>query len=221
MIVAIDGPAGAGKSTVARRLADLLGYVYIDTGAMYRAVALAALRRGVPVDDPSALETLMETIDLAFKPEQNGQTLLLDGEPVEAYLRTAEVSQASSLVSRWPEVRERLVELQRRVGQSGGVVMEGRDIGAVVFPQAELKIFLTASPGERARRRLAELRARGEEMDLTEVARAVETRDRQDEERAASPLRRAPDAVELITDGMTLDDVVGRMAELARERGAA
>jgi cytidylate kinase len=182
-IVAIDGPAGAGKSTVARKLAAALGYTYIDTGAMYRAVALSAQRRGISFDDAEGLADVAQGLDFSFLPEGERPRLLVNGEDVSQAIRTPEVSRGSSMVSRWPGVRTALVEHQRRLAREGGVVMEGRDIGTVVFPQARAKIYLTATVEERARRRHQELA----ESDLEEVRRDVEDRDRRDMEREHSP----------------------------------
>ncbi len=217
-IVAIDGPAGAGKSTVARRVAGDLGYVYIDTGAMYRAVALMARRAGIAWDDAEALTELTGRLRFEFEPHEERPRLWVDGEDVSAPIRTPEISRGASEVSCWPGVREALVDQQRRLGAEGGVVMEGRDIGTVVFPQARLKVYLTASGEERARRRAEELRAGGAEVDSETVLREVLERDTRDMRREHSPLRKAEDAVEVCTDGLTIDEVVARIAALARER---
>jgi len=217
-IVAIDGPAGAGKSTVARRLARRLGYLYIDTGAMYRAVALAARRAGVDPDDGEALGDLAERLQFALAADGDSPRLLVDGEDVSDAIRTPEISRGSSLVSRWPRVRAALVAEQRRMGAGGGVVMEGRDIGSVVFPEARAKVYLTASVEERARRRTEELRARGEAVDPAEVLREVRERDERDCGRAHSPLCCACDAVEFSTDGLTIEEVVEGLAALVRAR---
>jgi cytidylate kinase len=217
-IVAIDGPAGAGKSTVARRLAAALGYVYIDTGAMYRGVALAAQRRGIAFDDSARLTDLAGALQFGFIPDGERSRLQMNGEDVSGEIRTPEISRASSLVSRWPGVRSALVTQQRRLSEAGGVVMEGRDIGTVVFPNARAKIFLTATVEERARRRFAELQANGQPADLDEVRREVEDRDRRDMEREHSPLCKADDALEFYTDGLTIDEVVDRLADTVRER---
>jgi len=217
-IVAIDGPAGAGKSTVARRLAERLGYVYIDTGAMYRAVALAAKRRGVRYDDPERLTEIARELALEFVPSEGGARLLAGGDDVSGAIRTADMGPAASEVSQWPGVRVALVAQQQRMGVAGGVVMEGRDIGTVVFPEAELKIFLTANVDERARRRYEELRARGEPVTLERVMGDVVDRDRRDSQREHSPLRQADDAVEFPTDGLTIEEVVDALAELAHQR---
>jgi cytidylate kinase len=220
-IVAIDGPAGAGKSTVARRLAAALGYTYIDTGAMYRAVALVAGRREVSLDDSEGLTHLARALDFAFVPDGETPRLLVNGEDVSRAIRTPEISRGSSLVSRWPGVRSALVRQQQRLAEAGGVVMEGRDIGTVVFPNARVKIYLTATVDERARRRCAELQGTDQPPSLEDVRREVEERDRRDMEREHSPLRKAEDAVEFYTDGLTIEEVVERLAGLVREREAA
>jgi len=212
MVIAIDGPAGAGKSTVARALADALAFTYLDSGAMYRCVALAALRDGADVDDGAAITAM--TIGLSI--ELDGERVLLDGEDVSAAIREPRVSEASSRVSVHPGVREALVERQRELIGAGRYVAEGRDIGTVVSPDSPLKIFLTASPDERARRRAVQT---GE--DPTAVLAAQEERDRRDEGREHSALRAAADAVELDTTGLSQDEVVTRIADLARERGLA
>jgi len=220
LIVAIDGPAGAGKSTVARCLAARLGFTYIDTGAMYRSVALLAGRRGLGADDSAALETLARELRFEFVVEDGADRprLLVNGEDVSAAIRSPEMSRGSSEVSRWPGVRAALVDHQRRMGKAGGVVMEGRDIGTVVFPQAQAKIYLTATPEERARRRAAELAAGGADVDPAEVLEEVVQRDRRDSERQHSPLCAAPDAVEFFTDGLSLDQVVDGLEAIVRER---
>jgi CMP/dCMP kinase len=212
MLIAIDGPAGAGKSTVAKRLARELGFTYLDSGAMYRALALAALRDGVDVRDADALGALARRLGISFR----GGTLELDGRDVGEAIRTPEVSAAASRVSVHPQVREAMVARQRELIDSGRDVAEGRDIGTVVAPGAPLKVFLTASPRERARRRAAES---GE--DPAAVARAQAERDARDEQREHGALRPAGDAVELDTTGLDIDEVVGRIAALARERGLA
>jgi cytidylate kinase len=194
VVIAIDGPAGAGKSTVARAVADALGFTYLDTGAMYRAVALARLRG-------------LENPDVGF---EDGR-VTLDGEDVSGLIRTPEVSEESSRVAAEPEVRERMVARQRELMSDGDWVAEGRDIGSVVAPDAEVKVFLTADPEERANRRARELGA-----DPRDVLRDVRARDERDSTRAASPLTRAPGAEELDTTGLTIDEVVDRIVGLAR-----
>jgi cytidylate kinase len=201
MVVAIDGPSGAGKSTVARAVAQRLGFTYLDSGAMYRAAALAGLRRGVPAAEVAAL--------VSIELEQDG-TVVLDGEEVTSLIRTPEASQAASRAAADPVVRAALVDQQRHLLSAGDWVAEGRDIGTVVWPQAELKVFLTASPRERAERRAAQLG-----VEIEEVLADQTVRDERDETRAASPLRAAPDAVTLDTTGLSLDEVVDRVAALA------
>jgi cytidylate kinase len=210
MVIAIDGPAGAGKSTVARALASRLDFTYLDSGAMYRCVALAGLRRGIDLDDAEAMAELAGAISIALDGERVG----LDGEDVGAQIREPEVTEASSRVSVHPGVREAMTERQRELIATGRYVAEGRDIGTVVSPDAPLKVFLTAAPEERARRRAAQT---GEEPDA--VLAAQRQRDERDENREHSALRAAADAVELDTTGISLDEVVARIAALATERG--
>jgi len=218
LVIAIDGPVGSGKSTAARRVADLLGYVYVDTGAMYRAVALKALRRGVPLDDAAQLAILALGTRIDLRPEAAGQQVRLDGEDVTAAIRAAEVSQAASKVAVIPGVRQVLVEEQRRAGRDGGVVMEGRDIGSVVFPDAGLKIYLTASPEVRAQRRWLEHQQEGDRITLEKTLEEVRERDRRDRERSASPLVRAADAVLVDGSAMETEEVARLIALLAREK---
>lgn len=210
-VIAIDGPAGAGKSTVARQLADVLGYIYLDSGAMYRCVGLLAARQSVAPDDAGALA---EAAQITFDPGAVGepQRVLLNGEDVTAAIRTPEASQMASKVAANPTVRRAMVALQQAMGAQGGVVMEGRDIGTVVFPNAELKVFLTASPEERARRRHAELVARGEEIAYETVLEEQRERDRRDSTREASPLIAADDAVVLLSDGKSIEELVALLA---------
>jgi len=210
MVIAIDGPAGAGKSTVARALATRLGFTYLDSGAMYRCVALAALRRGADPDDGEAMTALAEGVSISLDGERVG----LDGEDVSAAIRAPAVSETSSRVSVHPGVREAMVERQRQMIAAGRYVAEGRDIGTVVSPDAPLKVFLTASPEERARRRAAQT---GEDPEA--VLAAQRKRDDRDESREHSALRAAEDAVELDTTESGSEEVVARIAALARERG--
>jgi cytidylate kinase len=212
MVIAIDGPAGAGKSTVARGLAGKLGFTYLDSGAMYRCVALAALRRGADPDDAGAMAELAGEVAISLEGERIG----LDGEDVSAAIREPAVSEASSRVSVHPGVREAMVAQQRELIAAGRYVAEGRDIGTVVSPDSPLKVFLTASAEERARRRAEQT---GE--DLATVLAAQLERDRRDQSREHSALRPAADAVEIDTTGVSQDEVVARIARLARDRGLA
>jgi CMP/dCMP kinase len=212
MVIAIDGPAGAGKSTVARGVAAALGFTYLDSGAMYRSVALAALERGTGLDDPDALGTLAGSLDI----ELDGGAVRLDGRDVGEEIREPKVAAAASRVSVHPAVREAMVARQRRLIDSGRYVAEGRDIGTVVSPDAPLKVFLTASEEERARRRALES---GE--DVAAVLDAIRARDERDRSREHGALRPAEDAVALDTTGLEADEVVERVVDLARERGLA
>jgi cytidylate kinase len=218
LIIAIDGPVGSGKSTVARGVAELLGYTCLNSGAMYRAVALKAQRRGVALDDAAALEALARDthIDLEGGPE--GQHVLLDGEDVSAAIRTAEISLAASQVAIVPGVRRVMVAEQQRAGARGGVVMEGRDIGTVVFPHAELKVFLDATVEVRAERRWREHQQKGDGITLDQVIEEIRERDRRDRTRETSPLVRAADAVLLDNTAMDAQETARVIALLARER---
>jgi cytidylate kinase len=212
MVIAIDGPAGAGKSTVARALAAELGFTYLDSGAMYRCVALAALRRSGDLDDGAAMASLARAISISFE----GERVALDGHDVSAVIREPRVSEASSRVSVHPGVREALVARQRELIAAGRYVAEGRDIGTVVSPDSPLKVFLTASPEERARRRAAQS---GEDPEV--VLAAQRQRDERDSSREHSALRPADDAVEIDTTGTSLDEVVEQIGAVARGRGLA
>jgi cytidylate kinase len=212
MVIAIDGPAGAGKSTVARAVAGEIGFTYLDSGAMYRCVALAALERSESLDDGEGLGVLAEGLEIGF----DGPRVLLGERDVSEEIRLPAVSTAASQVSVHPRVRAAMVERQRQLIDAGRYVAEGRDIGTVVSPEAPLKIFLTASDEERARRRAAETGA-----DVDAVLEAQRTRDSRDTEREHGALRPAEDAVELDTSSMTLEEVVSRIVDLARERGLA
>jgi cytidylate kinase len=217
--IAIDGPAGAGKSTVAMRLAALLNYTYIDTGAMYRAVAWKGLTESVPLEDEAGTIRLAERMHISFAPGEDGaQRVLADGVDITQAIRTPEVTRLSSPVSAIPGVRRVLVAQQQAMGAHGGVVMEGRDIGTVVFPDAEVKVFLTASEEERARRRQMERIAKGENVTFEEVLAQQRERDKRDSSRADSPLRPAPDAVIIDSDGIPVEGVVERILALCRKR---
>jgi cytidylate kinase len=220
LIIAIDGPVGSGKSTLARRVAALMGYVYIDTGAMYRAVAVKALRRGVPLEAADELTALAGNTRIDLQAQDDSQRVLLDGEDVTAAIRTPEVAQAASKVAVVPGVRQVLVAEQRRAGAQGGVVMEGRDIGSVVFPDAELKIFLTASPEIRAERRWREHQQKGDAIDLPRTLEEIHERDRRDQGRTSSPLVRAKDAVVVDSTAMEPEEVARLVVLLAKTHAA-
>jgi cytidylate kinase len=221
LVVTIDGPAGAGKSTVARRLAQELGYQLLDTGAIYRALALVADRRGVPWDDARALADLARDLDLHFQLEGERNRVYLAGDEVTTAIRTPRISEGSSRVSAHPEVRAALLDLQRRLGAAGGVVVEGRDVGTVVFPSADAKFFLTASPEVRARRRFAELVAAGGTVDEAGTLAEMQARDRRDETRQTAPLRQAPDALLVDSSDRDLGDVTGILLAEVRRRAAS
>lgn len=212
MVIAIDGPAGAGKSTVARGVAAALGFTYLDSGAMYRSVALAGLRAGADLDDPQAVALIARRLEIAL----DGSVVRVDGDDVSEAIRSADVSAAASRVSVHPGVREAMVEHQRELIAGGRYVAEGRDIGTVVSPDAPLKVFLIASDEERARRRAAQS---GEPVEA--VLEAQTERDLRDTERRHSALRPAADAIELDTTGLAVEDVIERVVELARGRGLA
>src|SRR6266508_4860978 len=225
-IVAIDGPAGAGKSTASRAVAARLGFAMVDTGAIYRTVALAATRTGIALDDDARLTQLLPTIEIRFAPAtatDGGQRVLLGPEDVSQEIRTPPISLGASKVSARPVVRAGLLELQRRLALApgnAGAVLEGRDIGTVVFPDADAKFFLTASPEVRAGRRHAELRAKGDPSTLEEVLADQLRRDRDDSQRALAPLRPAPDAIVVDTSGVSLNEVVERLVREVRARVA-
>jgi len=212
MIITIDGPAGAGKSSVANRLARRLGFRFLDTGAMYRAVALAGMRKGLDWDVPDDLARLAQEIELRVE----GERIFLDREDVSEAIRTTEVTAVTRYAAGNPAVRAQLVELQRRTAARENVVTEGRDQGTVAFPDAECKIFLTASPEERARRRLSELLAKNEPVTLDQVLAAQNRRDREDSSRSVGPLLPAPDAVEVCTDGLSLEQTVQKLESIVR-----
>ncbi|WP_299448790.1 (d)CMP kinase [uncultured Phascolarctobacterium sp.] len=217
IVVAIDGPAGAGKSTIAKLVAEKLGYAYIDTGAMYRSVAWKFLETGKAFDE-AYISELAKTMVIEFKPEANINRVFVDGVEVTGAIRSAEVTANVSRVAAIGDVREAMVEQQRRMGETGGVLMDGRDIGTVVFPNAQLKIFLTASVEERAMRRYKELVAKGEQVDLAQLQNDIASRDKQDSERAISPLRQAEDALLLDTSDMNIQQVTEKILALVEER---
>lgn len=221
LIIAIDGPVGSGKSTVARRVAEMLGYTHLDSGAMYRAVGLKALRDGVPLDSPERLAALAERARIDLVPRDGKLRVLLDGEDVTDAIRSPEVSHAASVVAVVPGVRHPMVAEQRRAGKEGGVVMEGRDIGSVVFPHADLKIFLDASSEVRAGRRQLELEEMGEPREFEKVLAEVHERDRRDREREISPLVRAADAVVVDNTAMDAEETARVIVLLAKEKSKA
>ena len=225
LIIAVDGPVGSGKSTVARRVAELLGYTYLDSGAMYRGLAWKALERGVPLDDEARLEALARETRILLEPPSpdeiaTGHTchVSVNGQNVTAAIRSAEVGQAASRLAGLGRVRAPLVVQQQRAGAGGGVVMEGRDIGTVVFPNAELKVFLDASPEVRAERRWKEYQTKGDGRTLALVVEEVRERDRRDREREVSPLVRAADAVLVDDTAMDAEETARAVVLLARER---
>jgi len=220
LVVTIDGPAGAGKSTVAKRLARALDYRLLDTGAIYRAVALAAQRRGVAWSDGVGCGAVAQALGIEFAFVGEVNHVYLDGEDVSEAIRTQDISSGSSQVSAHPEVRAALLDLQRRLGAGGGVVVEGRDTGTVVFPHADAKFFLTASDEERARRRAAELAAKGLAADLDTVLRDTRERDARDAGRDVAPMRAADDAVPVDSTGKTLDQVVSEIEGEVRRRAS-
>ena len=217
--IAIDGPAGAGKSTTAKRVAEELGFVYVDTGAMYRAMGLYFLRKGIPLEDEGAVSASCGEISVDIAYENGVQQVLLNGENVTALLREEAVGNTASKVSAYPAVRAALMDLQRGLAASYNVIMDGRDIGSLVLPEADCKIYLTASTRVRAVRRYKELEAKGEAVSLEEVEQKIIDRDNRDMTRETAPLIQAEDAVYLDASAMTIDQVVERIKELARERG--
>jgi len=218
LIVAIDGPSGSGKSTLSRLLAAALNYTNIDTGAMYRSVGLAAHRAGIDPADQQALGELCQRLSIEFVRNGTAERVLLDGEDVSEAIRTPEMSLMASRVSACPAVRQAMVDLQRALGEQGGVVLEGRDIGTVVFPQAEVKFFLLASAEERGRRRYEELRAKGLNVELQQTVAEVEQRDAADCNRQHAPLVQAADALAIDTTTLTIEQVLDKMLAVVSER---
>ncbi len=218
MVIAIDGPSGAGKSTLTRLLAQRLGYLHIDTGAMYRTLALAVSRSGISVDDEAAVAALCQGVVIEFLRDDDGYRVISDGEDVSLAIRTPEISMLTSRISAQGAVREILLKLQRELGKGGGVILEGRDIGTVVFPHARVKFFLSASARERGERRYLELREKGAQATLEETLAAVARRDEQDAARELAPLKKASDAVEIDSTGVSIESVLSRMEQVVRER---
>jgi cytidylate kinase len=218
LIIAIDGPAGAGKSTVSKRLAKELGYTYLDTGAMYRAFAWKALEEKLDLGDEKALKRSLQETEIKLSEEAGRPKVYLNGLDVSDRIRSPELSQVASRISSLKSVRERMVEMQRAMGSKGGVVMEGRDIGTVVFPDAEVKIYLDASAAERARRRFDELGSQGERVTLAETLEEIEVRDHRDKGRSVAPLRKAEDAVVIDSTNIDVDGVVERIMQEIKNR---
>ncbi len=217
-VVAIDGPAGAGKSTASKALAARLGFFLLDTGAIYRCVALASRRNGIAWDDEEKLGAIARSLPIVFVAREGGQAVLLSGEDVSSAIRTPEISDGASRVSSLPSVRAALLSLQRELAARGGCVVEGRDIGTVVLPWAPVKFFLTASPEERARRRHEELLARGQKSDLEQTLAEIVERDHRDSTRDVAPLKAAEDALTIDTSPLSLEEVVARMESVVRGR---
>ncbi len=220
LVIAIDGPSGAGKSTITKLLAERLGYIHVDTGAMFRAIALNAGRKGVAADDDGALAELCRHTQVVLKRDHGCCVVMLNGEDVSLAIRTPEISALTSRISARKPVRESLLQLQRRMGEQGGVILEGRDIGTVVFPDAEVKFFLSASAEERGRRRYLELVAKGEPVTLEQTIAAVIARDESDEKREHAPLRCADDAHVIDSTGLTIDQVLAVMVKTVQDRQA-
>lgn len=216
--LAIDGPAGAGKSTIAKRIAKEMGYIYVDTGAMYRAMALFLLRKNIAPSETQKIDEECENADITIRYEQGEQVVYLNGENVNGLIRTEEVGNMASASSPNPNVRKKLVELQQKLAADADVVMDGRDIGTCVLPQAQLKIYLTADSMVRAKRRYMELTEKGVACDLDVIERDIRERDHQDMTRAISPLRQAEDAILVDTSELTIDEVVEKIIGLCRER---
>lgn len=217
--IAIDGPSGAGKSTISRKAAEKFGFIYVDTGAIYRTIGLATKIRGMSLDDTAAVVALLPTLEIEIKYNDAGeQHMYLDGNDVSRDIRLPEVSMLASKVSAIPEVRAFLVDMQRGMAEKYDVIMDGRDIGTVILPNADLKIFLTADVRDRARRRYEELRAKGMEKPFDEVLAEMEQRDEQDTQRAAAPLKAAEDAVLLDTSGNTLEESIDEVCRLISEK---
>jgi cytidylate kinase len=220
-IIAIDGPSGAGKSTIARLLADRMGYLYLDTGAMFRAVALMVKRAGISIDDENTLEEACRNLEISFARSNDGKyRVFSNGEDVSDAIRTPEISMLTSTISAKKAVREILLHMQRKIGSAGGVILEGRDIGTVVFPDADVKFFLSASAEERGKRRFLELNARGEETTLEKTISEVVQRDAQDEQREHAPLRKAEDAIAIDTTALSIEEVLAMMESIVLEKSA-
>jgi len=216
--VAIDGPAGAGKSTIAKKVAKNENFIYVDTGAMYRAIGLYIVRAGIDIHDKEAVEKAAVDAKVSLTYENGEQVVVLNGENVNGFIRTEEVSQAASVTSAYPVVRELLFEMQQTLAKENDVVMDGRDIGTVVLPNAQAKIYLTASVEERARRRFEEYKQKGMDVDIEELKKEIAQRDHQDMTREIAPLKQADDAVLVDSSDMTIDEVTERIMNIIKER---
>lgn len=216
--VVVDGPAGSGKSTVAKEIAKALGILYIDTGAMYRTVGMACLKKGIDPTDEEAVVASLDSLDMKIFPEAGGQRILLDGEDITSRIRTEEIGKAASSVAAYQKVREKLVEIQQGLAKEQSVIMDGRDIGTKVLPDAEVKIYLDASVEERAKRRVGELEAQGKTADLETIREEIAQRDYQDMHRENSPLCRADDAVNVDTTGLDIPAVTAKLLALIAEK---
>lgn len=216
--IAIDGPAGSGKSTIAKLAAKELSFIYVDTGAMYRAIALGLLRAGTELKNEQALEEMLDQIEVGISYEDGVQQVYLNGENVSGLIRTEEVSDMTSRSSAKPQVRAKLTDLQRDLARKENVLMDGRDIGTMILPNAQLKVFLTASVERRAQRRYKEQIAKGESCTLEEIAKDIEERDYRDSHRETAPLRQAEDAILVDTSDMTIEEVVAKIVALAKDR---
>lgn len=216
--IAVDGPAGSGKSTVAKMVARKLGIIYVDTGAMYRTVALHCTQENIPLEEEAAVVAALDGLNMRIQPDTEGQRIFLNEEDVTAKIRTAEIGKGASIVAAYQKVRERMVKLQQEMAQEHSVIMDGRDIGTVVLPHAEVKIYLDAGVEERARRRVGELEAKGEAADFEEIKKMIIQRDYNDMHREHSPLKKAEDAISLDSTGMSIEEVLQAILDITAER---